>query len=252
MDIKGTCILVTGAASGMGQAIAHHLSQQGAQLGLLDQNEAQLKTIAEQVKGLSLVADVCDPDAVQKAIAQLSQKFGYPRVCINCAGIIRAGRLVGKNGPFELETFTEVMNVNVVGTFNVMRLVAKDLIEQPLVNEEERGVIINLASIAAFEGQIGQVAYSASKGAVAAMTLPVARELAQFGVRAVTLAPGLINTPMLQNLPDKVQEALEASTVFPKRLGESSEIASLVAEVVRNPLLNGEVIRIDGGVRLRA
>ena len=250
MDIKDLSIAITGAASGMGQATARYLAKLGAKITLLDLNTESIEKLADEIKGMALYCDVTNEENVRLAIDEIKGKFGSLRVCINCAGVIVAKRLVGKKGAMPLDDFNKAININLVGSFNMMRLCAEMMQQQELLNDEERGLIINTASIAAFEGQVGQVAYSASKGGVVAMTLPAARELADSGIRVVAIAPGLIETPMLTSLPDAAQQQLLDSTIFPKRLGKAEEYSKLVAHVIDNRLINGEVIRLDGGVRL--
>ncbi|MFA5960590.1 MAG: SDR family NAD(P)-dependent oxidoreductase [Tatlockia sp.] len=237
--------LVSGGASGMGKACAELLGQQGALVVVWDREEdKQTNRIA---------CDVRSASEVEKAMQQTIEQFGVPRICINCAGVAPAKRMVGKEGPMPLSDFQAVIDVNLVGTFNVMRVVAHAMSRLAIEPEsEERGVIINTASIAAFEGQIGQLAYSASKGGVVAMTLPAARELAQHAIRVNTIAPGLIATPLLLNMPKEVQDSLAATVTFPKRLGRPDEFAALVLHVIENTLINGEVIRLDGALRMQA
>lgn len=250
MDIKDLPIVITGAASGMGQATARYLANLGAKVTLLDVNTETIEKLANEIGGLALYCDVTSEENVKSALSELKNKFGSLRVCVNCAGVIVAKRLVGKKGPMSLDDFNKAISVNLIGSFNMMRLCAEFMQHQELLNKEERGLIINTASIAAFEGQIGQVAYSASKGGVVGMTLPAARELASCGIRVVAVAPGLIETPMLTSLPDAAQQQLLDSTIFPKRLGKPEEYSKLIAHIIDNQLINGEVIRLDGGVRL--
>jgi len=246
MKIHNNIIVVTGGGSGMGESTCRYLAEQGAKIVIIDKSENAAARVAKDTKALFFACDVSDPSAVEKIFASLPTS---PRAIINCAGIAPAKRMVGKEGPLSLDWFENVIKVNLIGTFNVMRVGAAAMIKSELEGEE-RGVIINTASIAAFEGQIGQTAYSASKGGVVAMTLPAARELARFGIRVMTIAPGFINTPMVDHFPTEVISALKAQTVFPKRLGKPEEFATLVAHIISNPLLNGEVIRLDGAVRM--
>jgi len=241
MEIKNQTAIVTGAASGMGAATAKHLASRGANIILLDRDKNVLQ-LAEEISGQGFICDVADENSVQAALEE--NKFSAPSICVNCAGISIAKRMVSKDGPLPLNEFEKIIQVNLIGTFNVMRLVAAKMIP------ESKGVIINTASVAAFEGQIGQAAYSASKGGIVAMTLPVARELAQFGIRVMTIAPGLVETPMMLNMPEDVQENLKAQVPFPKRFATPEEYASLVQHIIENDMLNGEVIRLDGGLRL--
>jgi len=206
---------------------------------------------SETVEGIT--CDVSSASSVEQALSDTITRAGVPRICISCAGIAPARRMVGKEGPMPLAEFKQVIDVNLIGTFNVMRVIAAAMSQLlPIGEAQERGVIINTASIAAFEGQIGQTAYSASKGGVVAMTLPAARELAQFGIRVNTIAPGLIATPMLLNMPQEVQDSLASTVPFPKRLGKPEEFSSLVLHIIENCLLNGEVIRLDGALRMQA
>lgn len=253
MKIKDQSIIVSGGGSGMGEAVCHHLANQGAKVVVLDVNGDNATRVAKAVQGQALVCDVTSDALLTEAFNSLPQSFKQTlKVAINCAGIAPAKRMVGKNGPVELAWFEQVIKVNLIGTFNVMRLAANIMIEHGQQNQatQDNGVLINTASIAAFEGQMGQSAYSASKGAVVAMALPLARELAQFGIRVMTIAPGLIKTPMLEGMPDPVTQALIDQTVYPKRFGEPSEFADLVSHIIENPMLNGSVIRLDGAMRM--
>lgn len=242
---------IMGAASGLGAATARHLHSKGIAVVLFDREEARLKDVAAGLKAPFFVADVADESGLEKTFDIAQAQTGAPRVLINCAGIAPAKRMVGKNGPMPLEEFERVIRVNLIGTFNAMRLgAARMSVLEPLGADQERGVIINTASIAAFEGQIGQTAYAASKGAVASMTLPAARELSSVGVRVVTIAPGLFGTPMLLGMPENVQTSLQQQVPFPKRFGEPTEYAQLVQHIIENPMLNGSVIRLDGAIRM--
>lgn len=252
MDIEGHAAIVTGAGSGMGAETARFLSARGAKVALLDLNERAAAELAGELGGIAIECDVSQADSVEKAIAAARDKHGPARLCINCAGIAPAGRVVGRNGPMPLDNFKQVIEVNLVGTFNVTRLAAADMAELEPVNETgERGVIVCTASIAAFEGQIGQAAYSASKGGVVSLTLPIARELARAGVRVVTIAPGLMATPMMQGFSQEVQDSLAAQVPFPKRLGRADEYSALVGHIIENAMLNGSVIRLDGAIRMQ-
>ncbi|MFA6302431.1 MAG: SDR family NAD(P)-dependent oxidoreductase [Legionella sp.] len=247
MNYKQHIAVITGGASGMGKACVNFLQNKGMRTVVWDrQEDAQTQAV------LSIVCDVSNEDSVAQALQQTIKEVGVPRVCINCAGIAPAKRIVGKEGPMPLADFKKVLDVNLIGTFNVMRVVAHAMTSLDLDSEsQERGVIINTASIAAFEGQIGQAAYSASKGGIVAMTLPAARELAQFAIRVNAIAPGLIATPLLLNMPQEVQDKLAATVTFPKRLGRPEEFASLVGQIIENQMINGEVIRLDGALRMR-
>lgn len=252
MQINHSVILITGAGSGIGAATARHLASLGARVALLDRNEMAVQALATEINGLALVADVTDSSQVAQALITVQDHFGPLRVAINCAGIAPAKKILGKHGVMPLEDFQHVMQVNVIGTFNVMRLAAQAIAMTELAEAETcRGVIINTASIAAYEGQVGQAAYSASKAAIVGLTLPAARELAAHAIRVMTIAPGLMATPLMQAFPIEVQSSLAAAVPFPKRLGEPVEFAVLAAHIISNDYLNGEVIRLDGALRLK-
>lgn len=251
MDILGKTALVTGGASGMGAQTARELADVGAEVVLLDRNFEAAVSLAQEIDGYAIECNVCDPISIEMAINEAVIKYGAIHAAINCAGIATAARMVGREGPMPLDSFNQVIQVNLVGTFNVMRCVAAQMIKQDPANEDgERGVIINTASVAAFEGQVGQVAYSASKGGIVSMTLPAARELSQFGIRVMTIAPGVISTPMMAGIPEKVEKGLEQAVPFPHRLGRAEEYSKLVLHIIENRYLNGSVIRLDGAVRL--
>lgn len=252
MDIdQKKVILITGAASGLGEATARYLAKRGAQVILLDKNIIAAQSIANEIQGAAFECDVTSADSVQNILNQIISTHHAIHALINCAGVVLGARLVGKQGAMPLIDFQRVIEINLIGTFNVMRLVAEKMMAQKPVNSiGERGVIINTASIAAFEGQLGQVAYSASKGGVHAMTLPAARELAQFGVRVLCIAPGVMQTPMMQSLSKSVQESLSADIPFPKQLGDPQYFATLVGHMIENSYLNGETVRLDGALRL--
>ncbi len=248
---ENTTVVITGGASGMGFATAEWFTKKGAKVAIFDNNMDQATMMAEKIGALACECDVRSSESVEKAIAIARESHGPARVGISCAGIAPAGRIVGKNGPMPLDDFKRVIDINLIGTFNVMRLLAADMIPlDPVTDSGERGVIINTASVAAYEGQIGQAAYSASKGGVVSMGLPAARELAQFGIRVNTIAPGIIGTPMMQAMPQEVQDSLAASVPFPKRLGYPQEYARLAEHIVENELINGTVIRLDGAIRM--
>ncbi len=251
MKIKNSPAIISGGASGMGAATARLLSNAGAKIAILDLDITAATALAEELGGMAIQCDVGDPASVENAVAEAYTAHGAARICINCAGIVKSKRMVGKDGPLPLSEFEHIIRVNLVGTFNLMRVVAAQMIGVIVDKDETRGVIINTASIAAFEGQIGQVPYSAAKGGVVSMTLPAARELAQFGIRVMTIAPGLIDTPMFEKIPQKAREALAQSVPFPTRLGYPQEYASLVQHIIENDLLNGEVIRLDGALRMQ-
>ena len=248
MDAKGQAAIVTGAASGLGAATAQLLAQQGAKVALLDVNDAG--PVAAEIGGLALTCDVTDEGSASAAIDQARTQHGTARILVNCAGVGPAKRIVGRDGPMPLADFKRVIDINLIGTFNMMRLAAAEMSMLPPLADGERGVIVSTASVAAFEGQIGQAAYAASKGGVAALTVPAARELSQFGIRVLAIAPGIFATPMLKALPQEAQDSLGGSVPFPQRLGEPREFAELVLHCLRNGYLNGEVIRLDGALRM--
>jgi NAD(P)-dependent dehydrogenase (short-subunit alcohol dehydrogenase family) len=250
MRIDGRAAIVTGAASGLGLATAEMLKGQGARVALLDIDGARVAEAAERLGGIGLQCDVGDAASAEHALAAARDAHGAAAILVNCAGIAAGKRIVGRDGPMQLAEFELVIRVNLLGTFNLLRLAAADMTALEPDGEGERGVIVNTASVAAFDGQIGQAAYAASKGGIAALTLPAARELARFGVRVMTIAPGIFETPMLRGLPEKVQASLGASVPFPNRMGRPEEYASLVRQIVENPMLNGEVIRLDGAIRM--
>ncbi len=250
MDINGVSAIVTGGASGLGAGTARVLSQAGAKVALFDVNTELAEVTASEIGGLAIGCNVTDEASTEAAIARAREANGAARILVNCAGVGTPAKAVGRNGPLALERFTKVVEINLIGTFNVLRLAAADMIELEPLNDGERGVIINTASVAAFDGQIGQPAYAASKAGVAGMTLPLAREFAQHGIRVLTIAPGIFETPMLQGLDEKVQQALAASIPFPKRLGSAAEYAGLVKHMCENTMLNGEVVRLDGAIRM--
>jgi NAD(P)-dependent dehydrogenase (short-subunit alcohol dehydrogenase family) len=250
MDIRNSAAVVTGGASGLGAATARLLAQRGAKVALLDVNVDAAKALANEIGGIAVRCDVTDDASAMDALAEAKSKHGTPRVLINCAGIGPARRIVGRDGPMPLAEFSKVIAINLIGTFNMMRLAAADMQTSEPQADGERGVIVCTASVAAFEGQIGQAAYAASKGGVAALTMPAAREFAQFGIRVMTIAPGIFATPMLKGLPQPAQDSLGQQVPFPRRLGEPAEFAALVLQCIENSYLNGEVIRIDGSLRM--
>jgi len=250
MKIKNCAAIVTGGASGMGAATAKMLAKQGAKVALLDLNIEAAKLLATEINAIALECNVTDEKSVANAIADAEKKQGAARIIVNCAGIVNGRRLVGKEDPMPLAEFRKVIDINLVGTFNVMRLAASALACAPPIGEE-RGVIINTASIAAFEGQIGQCAYSASKGGIVSLTLPAARDLAKMAIRVMTIAPGLVETPMIEEISPEAREALIEAVPHPRRLVHPEEFASLVVHIIENPMLNGEVIRLDGALRMQ-
>lgn len=251
MQLQGQAALVTGGASGLGAEVVRQLARAGARVTILDINLDLAQTLAQEVGAHAVACDITSSDSVQQALQSASTVHGPARILINCAGIGGARRLVGKDGQaMPLDDFSRIINVNLIGTFNMIRLTAAGMIAQEAMADGERGVIINTASVAAYDGQIGQAAYAASKGGLTSLTLPLARDLAQFGVRVMTIAPGLFLTPLLYQLPEEVQQSLAASIPFPKRLGKAEEFAQLALHIVGNLSLNGEVIRLDGALRL--
>jgi NAD(P)-dependent dehydrogenase (short-subunit alcohol dehydrogenase family) len=253
MEIKNQVAIVTGGASGMGAATAKMLSEAGAKVAIFDKNLDAAERFAKTINGIAMACNVANADEVTTAVNAVAKMHGPARICINCAGIAKARRIVNKDGPMPLEEFREVIEINLIGSFNVMRVVAAGMQALPPINEDgERGIIINTASVAAFEGQVGQAAYSASKGGLVSMTLPAARELGQFGIRVMTIAPGLVDTPMLQTIQAAARDALIENVVFPHRLVKAEEYAQLVKMIIVNNMLNGEVIRLDGALRMQA
>jgi len=252
MRIEGTSALVAGGASGLGEATSRMLVEAGATVTIADLNAEKGAALAEELGDTAtfLEADVTDAEALSEAVEHAAAGEGGLRVSVCCAGIGWAERVAHKGGPHNLELFTKVIEVNLIGTFNVLRLSAASISENEPAEEGERGVCVNTASIAAFDGQIGQIAYSASKGGIVGMTLPAARDMASRGIRVVTIAPGLFDTPLLAALPDEARQALGAGIPYPSRLGRPEEYARMVAEVVGNPMLNGETIRLDGALRM--
>jgi NAD(P)-dependent dehydrogenase (short-subunit alcohol dehydrogenase family) len=250
MDVKGHAAVVTGGGSGLGAASAGRLAADGARVAIIDMNADAAKATAARIGALALIGDVADAAAMESALAEARAAHGPARILVNCAGVAIARRTVGRDGPMPLSEFERVIRVNLIGSFNMIRLAGAAMSTLEPMADGERGVIISTASIAAYEGQIGQAAYSASKGGVAALILPVAREFAGFGVRVLAIAPGLFNTPMMKALPEPAQQSLATSVPFPPRLGDPAEFAALVAHMIANRFLNGEVIRLDGALRL--
>lgn len=252
MNLSDKVAIVTGGASGLGLATAEAFIAKGAKVVIFDLNSQQIDVVVKQLgeNARGLVVDVTSEIDVHAAVQQVLALFGNIHICINCAGIGSASRTVGKNGAMPLAAFSKVIQVNLIGTFNVTRLAAEAMQHNTASADGERGVVINTASVAAFDGQIGQVAYSASKGAVVGMTLPLARDLAVLGVRVNTIAPGIFNTPLMNASPDSVKLPLIEMTQFPKRLGYPSEYAQLAVHIVENTFMNGETIRLDGAIRM--
>jgi 3-hydroxyacyl-CoA dehydrogenase / 3-hydroxy-2-methylbutyryl-CoA dehydrogenase len=252
MKLKNAVAVITGGASGLGLATVKRFLAAGAKVAILDFNEQVGQAVVAELgtNTLFVKTNVADENSVKHAIQQTVETFGAIHVCINYAGIANATKTIGKNGPFPLEDFNRVIQVNLVGSFNVLRLAAEQMAKNEPI-DGERGVIINTASVAAFEGQVGQAAYSASKGGIVGMTLPIARDLAQYGIRVNTIAPGLIHTPLFDSLGEKVVDSLSASVLNPQRLGRPDEIAQTAQFIVENAYLNGETIRVDGGIRMQ-
>jgi NAD(P)-dependent dehydrogenase (short-subunit alcohol dehydrogenase family) len=250
MEIKGQAAIVTGGASGLGAATARALAAAGAKVAVFDLNEKGAAGVAKDIDGIAVACDVASAEGAKAAIGTAATVHGAARILVNCAGIGPAKRIVGRDGPMPLEDFERAIRINLIGTFNMMRLVAANMQGLEPFADGERGVIVSTASVAAFEGQIGQAAYASSKGGVAALTLPAAREFAQFGIRVMAIAPGIFGTPMLTALPQESQNSLGASVPFPKRLGKPREYAALVLHCIHNSYLNGEVIRLDGALRM--
>jgi NAD(P)-dependent dehydrogenase (short-subunit alcohol dehydrogenase family) len=251
MQVKGHAAIVTGGGSGLGAATCRALAAAGAKVAVFDVNEQAAAAVAEEIGGLAVACDVADAASAEAAVAKAAGAHGAARIAVNCAGIAPAARIVGKDGPLALDAFRRVIEVNLIGTFNIMRLAAAGMQGLEPLEDGERGVIVSTASVAAFEGQIGQAAYAASKGGVASLTLPAAREFAKAGIRVNVIAPGLIGTPLLLNMPQNVQDSLAASVPFPSRFGKPEEYAKLVLHILDNVMINGETIRLDGAIRMQ-
>ncbi|MGQ9369533.1 SDR family NAD(P)-dependent oxidoreductase [Azospirillum sp. ST 5-10] len=250
MNIDGIAAIVTGGGSGLGAATARRLAAAGARVAVADLDADAAAAVARETGGVAVPCDVADAAAAAAALARAREAHGAARMLVNCAGIGTARRILGRDGPQPLEEFERVLRVNLVGSFNMLRLAAADMAALEPLEDGERGVVVSTASVAAYEGQVGQAAYAASKGGIVALTLPAARELAQFGIRVLAIAPGLFLTPMMRTLPEEVQASLGQSIPFPKRLGNPEEFSDLVMTCVTNRALNGEVIRLDGALRL--
>ena len=248
MDISGLAAVVTGGGSGLGAATARALSARGAKVTVLDINLEAAKAVAGDIGGLALACDVSREEAAA-VIDEAARQHGDARILVNCAGIGPAGKTVGRDGPLSLAEYTKVIHVNLIGSFNMLRLCAARMAKLDPVGEE-RGVVINTASVAAYEGQIGQVAYASSKGGIVGMTLPAARDLAQSAIRVNTIAPGIFLTPLLMTVSEEYRQSLGAQVPFPSRLGDPKEYAALVVHIVENPMINGETIRLDGAIRM--
>jgi len=251
MQIQGNAAVVTGAGSGLGEAVARELARQGAKVTVLDVNAEGAARVAADIGGLGIRCDITNTDQINAALDQAEAAHGPARILMNIAGIGGAKRVIGRDGsPAPLEDFERTIRVNLIGTYNMVRLNAARIAKLDPLEDNERGVMVCTASVAAFDGQIGQEAYAASKGGIVGMTLPLARDMAQWGIRICTIAPGLFLTPLMKELPDEVQANLAASIPFPKRLGKPEEFASLAAHIVTNTHLNGETIRLDGALRM--
>lgn len=252
MRVAEHTFVITGGASGLGAATAEHLVAQGAAVVVLDINQTAVEAQAQRLgrNALGLACDICDAEQVQQALAAALKQFGALHGLINCAGIVGAQRILGRQGPHDLDDFVRVLNINVIGSFNMLRLAAQVLASNEPNTQGERGVIINTASIAAYDGQLGQAAYAASKGAIVSLTLPAARELAALGIRVMTIAPGIFETPMMAGMTEDVRASLSAAVPFPARLGKPEEYAALAQHIIENSMLNGEVIRLDGALRM--
>lgn len=252
MDVKGKAALITGGGSGIGAECMRHLARAGMKVAALDVNMDGARAVAAETGGIAVECDVTSSDSAEAAVKAARDKQGVSQVLINCAGIASVGRIIGRNGPLPLADFERTIRINLIGTFNLMRLAAHDMSNVEPGADGERGLIVNTASVAAFEGQVGQAAYTASKGGVAALTIQAARELATRGIRVNTISPGLIETPMLAGLPEAAQQSLREQPEFPKRLGRPDEYARLVLHLAENVLINGTVIRLDGALRMAA
>jgi NAD(P)-dependent dehydrogenase (short-subunit alcohol dehydrogenase family) len=251
MDVKGQAAIVTGGGSGLGETTARALTAAGAKVALFDMAEDTANRVANEVGGVACICDVADEESTKAAIAKAREAHGPARIVVQCAGIAPPIKIVGRKGPHPLDAYNKVVNVNLIGTFNVLRLAAADMQELEPLETGERGVIINTASIAAFEGQVGQAAYASSKSGVVGLTLPAAREFAKVGIRVLCIAPGVFATPMMAGLPEETQKSVGAAVPFPSRLGDPKEFAALVMHMCQNSYLNGEVIRIDGALRMQ-
>jgi NAD(P)-dependent dehydrogenase (short-subunit alcohol dehydrogenase family) len=254
MEIKGSVAVITGGASGLGEATVRNYVEGGGRVSILDLQEEKGQALAAELGDSAIFcsANVTDEQSVQGAIDKTVEAFGLIHIAVNCAGVGDPAKVLGKNGPMAMDEFNRVIQINLIGTMNVIRLAAEKMVANTPNEEGEKGVVINTASVAAYDGQIGQASYSASKAAVIGMTLPIAREFAEYGLRIVTIAPGLFETPLLMALPEKVKNALGKMVPFPNRLGKPSEFALLARQIVENPMLNGETIRLDGAIRMAA
>ena len=252
MDLQGRAAIVTGGGSGIGAECARTLAAAGMKVAVMDVNMEGARAVAEECGGIAIECDVTSADSAEAAVAAAREANGIAQLLVNCAGIATPGRIVGRDGPLPLEAYESVIKVNLIGTFNMIRLVAADMQDAEPMADDERGLIINTASVAAYEGQIGQAAYSSSKGGIVALNLVAARELARSGIRVNTISPGLIDTPMMAGLPAEARDSLAKQPEFPKRLGTPKDYAKLVLHLCDNVLINGEVIRLDGALRMAA
>ncbi|WP_048648424.1 3-hydroxyacyl-CoA dehydrogenase [Nitratireductor soli] len=250
MNPSGIVAIVTGGGSGLGEATARALAAKGAKIAIADVGMERAENVAADLGGIAVKCDVTSAEDGENAIRTVSEKLGGPRILVNCAGIAIAVKTVGKDGPHPLDLYRKVIEINLIGSFNMIRLFAAKAQELDPLEGGERGVIINTASVAAFDGQVGQAAYSSSKGGIVGMTLPIARDLSRAGIRVCTIAPGIFKTPMMAGLPEDAQASLGQQVPFPPRLGEPSEYASLACHIVENQMLNGETIRLDGAIRM--
>ena len=251
MDVRGHGAIVTGGGSGLGAATARGLAAAGAKVCVLDLNQDAVEAVAKETGGLGLVCDVGSAEAAEAAVARAREAHGPCRILVNCAGIAPAKRIVGRGGPMPLADFEQVIRVNLIGSFNLLRLAAAEMAGAEPLEDEERGVVISTSSVAAVEGQFGQVAYAASKAGINGMLLPAARELARSGIRVVNIAPGLIATPLLLNMPQEVQDNLAGQVPFPRRFGKPEEFAGLVLHILENRMINADTIRLDGALRMQ-
>ncbi len=252
MDLQGRAAIITGGGSGIGAECARTLAAEGMKVAVMDVNMDGARAVAEECGGIAIECDVTSADSAEAAVAAAREANGIAQLLINCAGIGTPGRIVSRTGPLPLEAYEAVIKVNLIGTFNMLRLVAADMQEAEPMADDERGLIINTASVAAYEGQIGQAAYASSKGGIVALNIVAARELARSGIRVNTISPGLIDTPMMAGLPEEARESLAQQPEFPKRLGTPGDYAKLVLHLCDNVLINGEVIRLDGALRMAA
>lgn len=250
MKIKEQVALVSGGASGLGEATARHLASLGARVGIVDFDQEKAERVASEIDGLAVQTDVSDETSVRQAVAEIEARFGTPRMAISCAGIGLAARIVGREGKTSFDVFQKTLSVNLMGTYHVMTHAAARMMELDPLDHGERGVIVNTSSVAYEDGQLGQAAYAASKGAIASMCLPAAREFSQTGIRVMAIAPGLFKTPMMEGLPEDVTAKITANIPFPARLGDPFEYALMAEHIISNPFLNGTTIRLDGAVRL--